>query len=395
MNQKRFMLLKRYSHALVLGLALLYGCSGADNELIIDDPPIDPPLIDIYEEDHSFKIIGYFPFYRFSLINQINFNKVTYVNLAFGNLNALGNLAVGNNVDILPIVQQIKSSSNAKVMLSIAGGGDTGNHWGSFLSNIHRKETIQKMVEFVMLNQLDGIDVDIEGALITSLGANYNLFVQELKEHLHAKGKAITAALTAINLNEIISDKTLQSLDFINIMAYDLTGPWQPNNPGPHSPFSMADDALNFWNNTKGIPQEKLVLGVPFYGRDFNPADLKSWTFNSILELNPNYAYKDQVQQIYYNGIPTIVEKSKLALQRANGVMIWELGQDTFNELSLLSAIDQVVKAVDCDPNEIETFYKDNDEDGLGNFMFPIQACEAPIGYVNNRDDLDDESPSS
>jgi len=27
--------------------------------------------------------------------------------------------------------------------------------------------------------------------------------------------------------------------------------------------------------------------------------------------------------------------------------------------------------------------------------MYPFQACEAPIGYVNNRDDLDDSNPST
>ena len=389
MIKKYFTWLKQYVHILVLSLVFLFSCNSSDDELMNDDPPIDPPLIDIYEEDHSFKIVGYLPEYRFSLIDQMNFDKVTYVNLAFGNINASGNLVVGNHIDILPIVQQIKSA-NTKVMLSIAGGGDTGNHWENFLSNIHRKKTIQKMVDFVVLNQLDGIDVDIEGALISSLGVNYNLFVQELKKHLHAKGKAITAALTAINLNNIITDKTLQSLDFINIMAYDLTGPWQPNNPGPHSPFSMADDALSFWNNTKGIPQEKLVLGVPFYGRDFNPAYLKAWTYNSILELDPENAYKDQVEQIYYNGIPTIVDKTKLALERSNGIMIWEMGQDNFTDLSLMSAIDQVLNATGCEPDEIQTFYKDFDGDGKGNYLHPMQACEPPFGYIDNREDEDD-----
>lgn len=156
----------------------------------------------------------------------------------------------------------------------------------------------------------------------------------------------------------------------------------------------MAENALNFWNNTKGIPLEKLVMGVPFYGRDFNPVDLKAWTYNSILELNPTYAYQDQVQQIYYNGIPTIVNKSKLALESANGIMIWELGQDAFNDLLLLSVIDQVVKATGCEPNEIQTFYKDLDGDGKGNLLHPIQTCEAPVGYVDNKEDEDDSEPS-
>ena len=56
------------------------------------------------------------------------------------------------------------------------------------------------MVNFIETNNLDGIDVDIEGSLLPFIGANYNRFVLELKEHLHAKGKAITAALMPISI---------------------------------------------------------------------------------------------------------------------------------------------------------------------------------------------------
>ncbi len=379
-----------YKYFIIVSSLFIFSCNPSDDDIIIDIE--EPPLMDIYEDDTSFKSVGYLPTYRFSLVDQINFDQVTYVNLAFGNLNASGNLVVGNGDPITSIVQKIKST-NAKVMLSIAGGGDTGDSWVKYLSNAYRKETISKMVTFVMNNNLDGIDVDIEGSLITSLGTDYNLFVQELKEQLHAKGKAITAALTPTYLDPTITNKTLQSFDFINIMAYDATGPWRPNEPGQHSSYDLAERALGFWKDQKGISREKLVLGVPFYGRDFNPADLKSWTYNSIVEMNPEYAYSDQTDLIYYNGIPTIVEKTKQALENANGIMIWELGQDSFDDLSLLSAINQVLISEGCELENIQTFYKDEDGDGLGNLMYPYQACEAPIGYVDNRNDTDDENP--
>jgi GH18 family chitinase len=389
MIRNGILLLKPYNYFLVLGLAIIISCDVSENEIVLEEP-----LIDIYEKDPSFKVVGYLPYYRFSLVDKINFDKVTYVNLAFGNLNEYGNLVVGNGDPILPIVQQIKST-NAKVLLSIAGGGDTGNYWEKYLSSINRKESIAKMVNFVIANKLDGIDVDIEGALIKSLGVDYNLFVQELKVQLHAKGLAITAALTSTYLDAVITNKTLNSFDFINIMAYDATGPWRPNDPGQHSSFSLAENALEFWNIQKGISREKLVLGVPFYGRDFDPSDFKALTYNFIINLNNEYAYSDEVGLLYYNGIPTIVEKTKLALQKANGVMIWELGQDAFNNLSLLKAIDQTVNSGGCEVSEIKTFYKDNDGDGLGDLMFPLQSCEAPVGYVNNKDDLDDSNPST
>ena len=42
---------------------------------------------------------------------------------------------------------------------------------------------------------------------------------------------------------------------------------------------------------------------------------------------------------IYYNGIPTIKSKVQLALQKAGGIMIWQLMQDASGAKSLLNRI--------------------------------------------------------
>jgi GH18 family chitinase len=41
----------------------------------------------------------------------------------------------------------------------------------------------------------------------------------------------------------------------------------------------------------------------------------------------------------YYNGRPTIKSKVKLASEQVSGIMIWELGQDSFSDYSLLKTI--------------------------------------------------------
>jgi hypothetical protein len=53
----------------------------------------------------------------------------------------------------------------------------------------------------------------------------------------------------------------------------------------------------------------------------------------------------------------------------------------------LLRALDQTLKAGDC---TVTGYYLDEDKDGFGNPSKPFQACEAPEGYVTNRDDTDD-----
>lgn len=69
--------------------------------------------------------------------------------------------------------------------------------------------------------------------------------------------------------------------------------------------------------------------------------------------------------------------------------MIWELGNDSFDDLSLLRAIDQTIQA-DCPLEMIQTYYLDKDRDGYGDLRHPIQACQPPMGYVQNLLDCDD-----
>ena len=67
-----------------------------------------------------------------------------------------------------------------------------------------------------------------------------------------------------------------QSLDLIHLMAYDLHGGWETQ-IGHHSQFTAppgetewysTDYAVNMWLD-RGCPPEKLVMGLPAYGRGF------------------------------------------------------------------------------------------------------------------------------
>ena len=84
-----------------------------------------------------------------------------------------------------------------------------------------------------------------------------------------------------------------------------------------------------------------MTLGVPFYGYDFvNSTTVNAFSFNEIVRASVSNANLDQIGITYYNGIPTIKSKVNLANDNGiGGIMIWELGQDSFDEYSLLSTI--------------------------------------------------------
>ena len=47
---------------------------------------------------------------------------------------------------------------------------------------------------------------------------------------------------------------------------------------------------------------------------------------------------------LYYNGIPTIARKTELAMDKASGVMIWQVLGDARGKKSLLKRINKVAK---------------------------------------------------
>ena len=381
MKASRF---SQFSSHLIYFLAitlLMFSCKNQDKKLYATAP-------DIYIEDNSFKIVGYLGSGGFNKIDDLELERLTHLNLAFANPDTLGNLVFSRNADVKPIVN-IAHKAGLKVYISLAGGGKPDTEiWNSVLQPENLTDFIKNILDFVDEHNFDGVDVDIEGNLLPFIGNTYTPFVLELRNALHAKGKGITTALGATGLHEAVSQESLEAYDFINVMVYDKTGPWRPENVGPHAPFSYAENAIKFWVEERKIASDRIVLGMPFYGWNFSkPA--RSKTYRQIVKENPIDAYVDEVDSLYYNGIPTIVKKTQLAKEKLNGVMFWEISQDTVHELSLLRAVDQTIQAVDCD---VKTFYKDEDGDGFGDINKPIQGCSAPEGYVSNRDDCDDSN---
>ncbi|MDA9125069.1 glycosyl hydrolase family 18 protein [Flavobacteriaceae bacterium] len=293
---------------------------------------------EIMTVDKSARVVGYLPSYRFDSNEKIDYCKLTHLNLAFANPGSNGKLIINDFSGV--VVRARIENNNIKIYISIGGGYLTDEQASIWSNSIDIKDNrpiiINEIVSFVVDNSLDGVDVDLEWQYVTS---GYSNFVIELKSALSAKGKGMTAALPGTTKFDNITQEALQTFDFINIMAYDFTGPWNPTASGQHSSYNNAVESINFWKNT-GISQSKLTLGVPFYGYDFsNSSNVKSFTFGQMVSTNNSYSEIDNVGMKFYNGRPTIKSKVKLASEQVSGIMIWELGQDSFSDYSLLKTI--------------------------------------------------------
>ena len=299
--------------------------------------PVEPNLNLNYA-----KVVGYLPDYRFGLSSQIDYTKLTHLLICFANPDASGNLQIGNFSQV--IIDAKNQNPNIKILLSLGGGGIENTAVATNWSNLidiptNRPGFISKIVSFINTNNLDGVDIDLEFDLVTT---GYSGFVLELNTALDLNNKLITAAFPKVYYPNL-TQAALETFDFINLMAYDNAGFWNPT-PAQHSSYSFAEDNINFWKTIGNITGDKLVLGVPFYGHNFSTTQFV--TYGQMVQDNVSYADLDQVGNTFYNGRPTIEQKVQLAYNKVGGIMIWELGQDSFNAYSLLTAIHEKYTAL-------------------------------------------------
>jgi chitinase len=319
------------------------------------------------------KVIGYIASFNdmTATIDATDLSKLTHINISFANPDANGDLVVdgaltcmsdGEGVAItateLQSVIDKAQAGGVKVLISVAGGviPSCSGNWADMLKPENRGAVVEKLITFMEDFNLDGIDVDIEGVLLTNIdnAGNYTPFIEALSTELKERNKLLTCA-TASYVGGMIPVSSIPYFDFVNIMAYDAIGPsW--GTPGvQHSTYAMAAAHVELWKE-RGLAVSQLVLGVPFYGYGFKPNASgvqydSDYNFSRIVaEFGTDAANNDLIgtacascNYITYNGIPTIRAKTQLAMAEGSGVMIWELSQDGSGANSLLAVIDDEI----------------------------------------------------
>lgn len=276
----------------------------------------------------TFKVVGYMPSWSGS-VSQIQYSKLTHINYAFLLPTPTGGLRAIENPSKLQSLVTNAHNNNVKVLIAV-GGWNNGNDsdFESLAANsTYRTSFVNNMVNFVNQYNLDGVDIDWEYPDAGASANNYVALMTQLATAMHTRGKLLTAAVIGENGGSILSSVFAQ-VDFLNLMAYDY-------NNFDHATYNYATQSINYWKG-RGLPVEKTVLGVPFYGRP-------SWESFAQLVARGANPYADVFSNVGYNGISTIKQKTNLAFDQGGGIMMWELSQDATGANSLLSAIHEVV----------------------------------------------------
>jgi len=308
--------------------------------------------------------IGYVPAFKGldPIVERGGFEHYSHLVLAFVNLGPNGEVLRDGSLACAPSGESGMISdkslrafvgaarkANAKTIASLGGGSipQCSGDWATLLRPETRGKVVSGLMELVDRYGLDGIDVDLEGEVMTRIDreGNYTPFIQELSTALRSRSKLLTSA-TASYDGGMVPDASLPYFDLIGIMSYDAIGPTWGTPGDEHASYEQAEKDLRLWLS-KGVHASKLALGLPFYGRGFG-SYRPSWSIAEIAEEKGKKALETDVlgkrcggcDYVTFNGLPTLERKAMLAGAWGAGVMVWEIDEDLPDDRAIRRVLD-------------------------------------------------------
>lgn len=224
---------------------------------------------------------------------------------------------------VLSDLNDLRAKHGFRLLLAI-GGWERSSGFATVSADVAKREKFAREVKtWVEKYRLDGIDLDWEHPKNADEARNYAALARSIKRAI-GKDKLVTAAMAAW---QEYPPELILALDRLHLMSYD--------HPGEHSTRDQAIrdvDAVAF----KGMPKEKIVLGVPFYGRNVEKFEEAKSARELLLDATRQ---GDRVGSFFFNSEATLREKARVVKdQKLGGVMVWELSQDT-KDGSLIRAL--------------------------------------------------------
>lgn len=280
----------------------------------------------------------------------------TVLNYAFGHVNeTFDGLRIDNPERLREMVKLKENKPDLKVLLSVGGWG-SGRFSEMAASDSLRKTFAKNCSKVIEQYQLDGIDIDWEYPTIDWAGIsssdndteNFTLLMKDLREAI-SDGKLLTLASSS-TARYIDFKSVVPVVDFVNIMTYDMS-----DGEAHHSPLysssitsEMTTDKSVKLHRSAGVPDEKIVLGMPFYGRgnenghtfyrdfkDIKPEVGQHEEWDSIAK-SPYIADSDGNFILGYDNPRSIKIKCNYILENnLRGAMYWDYnGDDSIKSLS-------------------------------------------------------------
>jgi len=320
-------------------------------------------------------VVGYYMSWSRSTYphTAIKYENLTHIAHAFIWPNSDGSLNVPSYFRY-PELIQTAHSRGVKVVVSVGGWGQSAGFPGMAADSNARKRFVNELKNFCLTNGYDGADIDWEYPG-SSDRANVTVLMRQLKEVFASTNLPLTLSIAApsSDWNGGYDFGVLKSiLDWIGIMTYDFHGPWT-NHAGHNSPLyapvseqdGSVDQSVRFYFS-KGIPSQKLCIGLAFYGYNFKASQLYGRStgassisyVNAIAKLSAGWMYHwDSISYVPYLTDPSNTQLitfddtasirykcDYIVSKNLGGVIIWALGYDNQgNTQPLLETVGRVL----------------------------------------------------
>lgn len=204
---------------------------------------------------------------------------ITHINYAFGHVtDSFDGVRIDNPARLRKLAELKREAPGLKVMLSVGGWGS--GRFSEMASDPAKRARFAADCRRVVDEYgLDGIDIDWEYPTSDAAGIssspddtdNFTLLMRDLRKALGPEGLLTLA--TVADGKYIDFKGILPYIDFVNTMTYDMGG-------GEAHHGALYPSAITGWMTAsqgieahlaKGVPPEKLVMGMPFYGRGRKP----------------------------------------------------------------------------------------------------------------------------
>jgi spore germination protein YaaH len=210
------------------------------------------------------------------------------VSTDYFNLNADGSLKLTYKLSASFVSEMHKRGVKVVPFLS--------NHWGQELGHAafeNREQLSTQIAEAVSKYNLDGVNVDIEN-MTEADRASYTDLVRLLRAKIPAhKEVSVAVAPNPYGFNlgwqGSYDYKALaEHSDYLMIMAYDENYAGD-RTPGPVASHSFVEKSIQYALSA-GVPKEKVVLGIPFFGRAWrtdgtmNGAGVSNWRVPELVQ---------------------------------------------------------------------------------------------------------------
>ncbi|EAT35358.1 AAEL012467-PA [Aedes aegypti] len=287
-------------------------------------------------------------------------------------------------------------NKNLKTMLAIGGWNEGSSRFSPLVADSERRsQFVKNTIKFLRQNHFDGLDLDWEYPAFRDGSKpkdreNYAQLVQELREEFERESSktgrprllltmAVPAGIEYIEKGYDVA-KLNKYLDWFNLLTYDYHSAYEPA-VNHHSPLYSLEEpseynfdtelnidySIKFYLNA-GADRDKLVLGIPTYGRSYtlynpdateigSPADgpgeqgdatrekgylayyeictaVKEDPDWTVVQPNPNamgpYAFKGN-QWVGYDDEAIARKKAKYVAENGlGGIMFWSIDNDDF-----------------------------------------------------------------